>query len=102
MYPTALRQLLADPAFGPNRVQDAADISDRWFATAASLASFVCRSIFRDLIVRGWADPQGVPTADWTRFTVDVLPRMVAVLDALPSEPVPELRDLVLHYHSSI
>ena len=59
MYPTTLRQLLADPAFGPNRVQDASTTADQWFTNDASLASFVFRSVFRDLIDRGWADPQG-------------------------------------------
>jgi hypothetical protein len=102
MYPTALRQLLADPAFGPDRVQDAADIAVLWFGNEASLPSFVFRSIFRDLILRGFADPQGVPVPEWDRFVADVLPQMLAVLSALPAEPVPELRDLVLHYHSSI
>jgi hypothetical protein len=102
MHPTTLRQLLTDPAFAPGRVQDAANACDRWFAADASLAAFVCRSVFRDLIARDFTDPQAVPTADWHRFLADVLPKVVAVLDALPAEPVAELRDLVIGYHSSI
>jgi hypothetical protein len=64
--------------------------------------SFVFRSIFRDLIDRGFTDPQGIPTADWQRFHTDVLPRMLAVLHVLPADPVAELRDLVLAYHSTL
>jgi len=102
MYPTTLKQLLADPAFAPGQVKDASDLSDQWFANAADVPSFVFRSIFRDLILRGFTDPQGLPTVDWQRFPTDVKPRMLAVLDVLPADPTAELRDLVLDYHSSI
>ncbi len=102
MSPTTLRQLLADPAFAPAQVQDAADICDQWFANSADVASFVCRSIFHDLIRRGFSDPQAIPTADWQQFLTDALPRIIAVLDKLPADPSAELRDLVLGYHSSI
>jgi hypothetical protein len=45
---------------------------------------------------------QAVPTTDWQRFMTDVLPRMVAVLDALPGDTSTELRALVIGYLSSI
>ena len=102
MYPTTLKPLLADPAFAPGQVRDAADRCDLWFAHAADVPSFVFRSIFRDLIERDFTDSQGVPVAEWERFVADVLPKMLSVLNALPADPVAELRDLVLAYHSSI
>lgn len=102
MFPTTLRQLLADPAFAPGQVQDASDICDQWFANTADIASFVCRSIFHDLIRRDFTNQQAIPTADWQQFLTDALPRMIAVLDILPADPSAELRDLVLGYHSSI
>jgi hypothetical protein len=94
--------LLADPAFAPGQIQDASVICDDWFANEASLASFVCRSIFRDMIARGFTNQQGVPTPDWDRFLADVLPRMFSLLNTLPADAAAELRDLVLVYHSSI
>jgi hypothetical protein len=53
-------------------------------------------------ILRGFTDPQGLPTADWQRFLTDVKPRILAVLNVLPADPSAELRDLILGYHSSI
>ncbi len=101
MYPTTLRPLLANPGFTPNDISAAAVQCRDWFKNTASLESYVLLSILQDLIELGWTH-QGVPGAEWNRFTADVLPRMVAVLDALPADPTPQLRAVVIGYHSSI
>jgi hypothetical protein len=36
------------------------------------------------------------------RFAADVLPRMAAVLDALPGDTSAQLRAVVIGYHSTI
>jgi hypothetical protein len=101
MYPTTLRPLLDNPGFTPGDISAAAVQCGDWFKNTASLESYVLASIFQDLIDRGWTH-QGVPTVDWNRFVTDVLPRAVAVLDVLPADPAPQLRALVIGYHSSI
>jgi hypothetical protein len=101
MYPTTLRPLLANPSFAPGDITAAAVQCQDWFRNTASLEAFVLAAIFHDLIARDW-DKQAVPTAEWKRFTGDVLPRMVAVLDTLPADPAPALRALVIGFHSSI
>ena len=101
MYPTTLRPLLANPAFAPNDILAAEADCDQWFRATAEVAPFVMRSIFRQLIDEGWTQ-QAVPNADWQDFLNDVLPRMVAVLDALPADPGAEVRALVIGYHSTI
>lgn len=102
MYPMTLKSLLADPTFAPGQVKDASDLSDDWFKNGADLASFVFRSIFRDMIDRGFTNQQGIPAADWQRFMTDVKPRMLAVLNTLPNDPIAELRSLALAYHSTL
>ena len=93
--------LLANPAFAPADLTTAESHCHQWFITTASLDAFVLRAIFRQLIADDW-DKQAVPNADWQRFTTDVLPRMVAVLDALPGDTSTQLRALVIGYHSTI
>ena len=66
-----------------------------------TLEAFVFLSIFQDVHTRGW-HLQAAPAADRNRFTADVLPRTIAVLDTLPADPTTQLRALVLGYHSSI
>jgi hypothetical protein len=101
MYPTTLRPLLTNPGFAPGDISSAAVECQDWFRNAASLEAFVLSSIFHDLIARDWHQ-QAVPAADWNRFMTDVLPRMVAVLDTLPADPVTQLRAVVIGCHSSI
>ena len=101
MYPTTLRPLLANPAFTPNDIIAAGDQCGDWFKNTASLEAFVLLSIFQALMALGWHH-QGVPSANWMRFVTDVLPRMVAVLDALPGDTSTALRALAIGYHSLI
>jgi hypothetical protein len=98
MYVGQLRPLLAKGVFIPGSVTSIKAVCDDWFQDEASLASFVFRSIFRDLIARDWDDPQGVPTPVFDRFLADVLPRLNAVLTVLPGDPVGALEDLLLAY----
>lgn len=99
MCPTTLRPLLANPAFAPADITPAALLCQQWFKTTASLESFVVSSVFQDLLARNFDDPQGVPSAMWNRFRLDVLPHIIAVLDA--TDPLPVLHNLVVAYHSS-
>lgn len=101
MYPTTLRPLLANPNFAPVDIIAAAADCDQWFRATAEVAPFVMLSIFRQLIDEGWTH-QAVPMSEWQDFVNDVLPRMVAVLNALPADPVAEVRALVIGYHSTI
>lgn len=104
MYPPALRPLLANPAFAPADITAAWKLCDQWFRNTASLASFVLRAIFVQLVELEW-DHQAVPLTDWQNFVDDVLPRMIAALDAVPTaapgEPVAELSALVVGFHST-
>lgn len=101
--PAGLSALLAKGTFAPDKVSAIAAHCDCWYATAADLESFVFRSVFRDLINRGWADqqPQFQP-GEFDRFEDDVLPRFAAVLIAAPHQLPATLADLVLAYHSTI
>ncbi len=53
-YPARLKSLLASGPVIDDRARDASDLCFDWFKHEASLASFVFRSVFRDLITRGW------------------------------------------------
>jgi hypothetical protein len=101
MCPTTLRPLLAKANFAPDDLSPASLDCHQWFNSTASLESFVLSSILHDLLAR-FGDPQAVPLDEWNRFIADVLPRIIAVLDIIPADPVPALRDLVLGYHSSL
>jgi hypothetical protein len=101
MYPPALRPLLANPAFTPHDIIAAEDLCRDWFKNTAELEAFVLRAVFLRLMADNW-HIQGVLTSEWQRFLTDLLPRMVAVLDALPGHANQELRDLALGYHSII
>ena len=101
MYPTTLKPLLANPVFAPGDLGTAESLCDQWFRSSAALEAFTLRAIFRQLLADDW-DKQAVPAADWQRFTADVLPRMVAVLDALPGDTGAQLRAVVIGYHSTI
>lgn len=102
MYPAKLRPLLVKGVFVPSSVRVITSICDDWFRDEASPESFTFRSIFRDLIFRGWDTQQGIPTDEFDRFVDDVLPRLNTVLSVLPADPTAALRDLVIAYHSSI
>lgn len=100
MYPPTLRPLLAS-AFTPHDIIAAEDLCRDWFANTAALEAFVLRAVFLRLMAEEW-HVQAVPSADWHNFLNDVLPRMVAVLDALPGDTAVQLRALVIGYHSTI
>jgi hypothetical protein len=102
MYPANLKPSLTKGVFAPGSITAVSSHCDDWFKYEALPEAFIFRSIFRDLIARGWNDPQGVPTLDFDRFVDDVLPRLNDVLDVLPGDPTAALRDLVLAYHSSL
>lgn len=97
-----LKLLLVKGALISTNLQDAALLCDNWYAAEPSLMTFILRSIFRDLVLRGWDDPQGVPTAHYQTFQSLVLPHLnsvVGVLAATPSaEPISELDALVVAY----
>jgi len=98
MYLAQLIPLLVEGTFAPGSVTTIGTLCDGWFRDEASLVSFVFRSVFHDLIARDWDDEQGVPTPVFNRFAADVLPRLNAVLTALPGDPTAALQDLVLAY----
>ena len=102
MSPPALRPLLTKSAFTPADVAPAAALCRDWFKATASIEAFTVAAVFDDLIARNFDDPQGVPSADWQRFVVDVLPRIVAVVDDQTGDPIPAIRALVIGYHSSL
>ena len=101
MYPPALKSLLANPAFTPQDIIAAEDTCREWFANTASLEAFVLRAVFLRLMAEDW-HVQGVSSTDWQNFLNDVVPRMAAVLDAIPGDTSTELRALVMGYHSTI
>ena len=102
MYPTTLRQWLVDPGIVPAFIPLASTLCFDWFKNEASLVSFVFRSIFRDLIYRGWDDQQGIPTSDWDQFKADVIPRMIAAIDSPPGGLQSALDALAIAYHSTL
>jgi len=97
-----LRQRLASGAFVPGSVFDIVAICDDWFRDESSVESFVFRSIFRDLLSRGWDDPQGVATSEYNRFIADVLPCLNDVLAILPGDASGAIEKLVAVYHDSM
>lgn len=99
MSRAALNSRLSDPGFAPKDVGSAAAEARAWFMTTAAHEAFVVMAVFRDMTARDLDDQQAVPTADWSRFTADVLPGLRAVV---AGDPGVALADLVLGYHSSI
>jgi hypothetical protein len=89
-----------------SNLRDASALWDDWFAAEPSLTTFALRSLFRDLIDRGWDDPQGVPSPDYQRFAGGVLPvlnRIVGTLAVTPSaEPVDAVDELAVAYRDSL
>jgi hypothetical protein len=79
MHEEQLLQLLDEDTFTPGSVTAVASLCDDWFGNEGSLASFVFRSIFRELVQRDWAE-QAVPTAVFSQFRDAVLPRLRAAL----------------------
>lgn len=102
MHAAKPKPLLASGTFGPNSVRGISDVCDDWFKNGASTASFVFRSVFRDLLFRRWDDPQGVPSDEVSRFESDVLPRLEAVLNASAGTIDQAIAALVIADHSSI
>lgn len=102
MYIAQLKQQLADGTFVPGSVTAVAALCDDWFRYESSLASFVFRSIFDDLISRQWDDEQGIPTPDFKRFMADVVPCLRDVLAVLPGDTSGSLQKLVDAYHDSL
>jgi hypothetical protein len=56
-----------------------------------SLATFVLRSIFRNLQSRGWDDQQGASTAEYDPFKNGVMPQLLQIADILSATPPPNL-----------
>ena len=87
-------------------LRDAIVLCDDWYAAEPSLTTFVLRSIFRDLQLRGWDNQQGVPTAEYDPFQNGVLPHLVQIADILSAtpaaEPVNELDALIVAYRDSL
>lgn len=99
MNPPQLPPLLEDSAFGTDRVLEIAECCRVWYAQSATLLAFVFLGIFRDLIARGWDDPQGVNSAEFDRFTYEVLPRLRAALNC-PDDL--SASRIVTAYHGSL
>jgi hypothetical protein len=102
LYIAQLRRQLSSGVFVPGSVYTIVALCDDWFRDESSVASFVFRSIFRDLISRGWDDPQGIPTSEFNRFIADVLPCLNDVLAILPGDPSGAIEKLVVAYHDSM
>jgi hypothetical protein len=106
MAAAKLKSLLAKGRVVSDKLEKAASVCAEWYAAEPSLATFVLRGIFQDLIARGWDDPQGVPTAHYKLFKDGVLPHLTRVVDTLaatPSaEPIDDLDALVVAYRNSI
>ena len=98
MYVERLVPLLVKGTFTTGSITAISTLCDDWYRSEASLASFVFRSVFRDLIAGGWDDEQGVCTSDLDHFVAEILPRLNAVLTALPGDPTAALQDLVHAY----
>lgn len=102
MYPTQLKPLLAKGTFGPDCVTAIVALCDDWYRDEASLEAFTFRSIFHELNNRGWDDPQGICTPLFQQFVADILPRLDAVLAALPGNPIDPLKILVYSFSTFI
>jgi hypothetical protein len=106
MSAAKLKTLLARGRVVSDKLEKASTLCDEWYAAEPSLATFVLRGTFRDLIARGWDDAQGVPTAHYRLFKDGVFPHLSAIVDTLaatPSaEPIDELDALVVAYRDSI
>ncbi len=79
---------------------------DDWYTAEPSIATFVLRSLFRDLERRGWDDRQGVSAAVYDPFKNGVLPllnQIADILSATPAaSPIAEMEGLVVAYRDSI
>lgn len=64
MYAVRLLPLLARDKFVPGSVTPIANLCDDWFRNDPSPASFVFRSIFKDLKAFDWDDEQGIETSN--------------------------------------
>ena len=87
-------------------LRDTIVLCDDWYAAEPSLTTFVLRSIFRDLQLRGWDSQQGIPTAVYDPFQNGVLPHLLQIADILSAtpaaEPVNELDALIVAYRDSL
>ena len=89
-----------------DNLRDTSLLCDDWSEAEPSLATFVLRSLFRDLAHRGWDDQQGVPTTHYDPFQHKVVPHLHQIADILSAtpaaEPTDELDHLVVAYRDSI
>jgi hypothetical protein len=101
-----LKQLLGKGPLVADNLRDALAICDDWYAAEPSLATFVIRSLVRDLERRGWDDQQGVPAVQYAPFKSTVEPQLIGIVDILAvtpaAEPITELDALVVAYRDSI
>ena len=101
-----LKRLLAKGPLVADNLRHALAIVDACHAAEPGLATFVIRSLLRDLERRGWDDQQGVPAVQYAPFKNTVEPKLIViagVLAATPAaEPISELDQLVVAYRDSI
>ena len=85
-----LKQLLCKGSMLTDNLRDAITLCDDWYAAEPSLATFVLRSIFRDLQLREWDNQQGIPTSEYDPFRNGVLPHLLQIADILSATPAAE------------
>jgi hypothetical protein len=101
-----LKQFLSSGNVVADTLVDIITHCDGWYVADPRIATFILRSIFRDLQLRGWDNQQGVATAAYDPFKNGVLPhllRIADILSAMPSaEPMNELIALIVAYRDSL
>ena len=101
-----LKLLLGKGNLVSDTLRETIVLCDDWYTAEPSIATFVLRSLFRDLKSRGWTDQQGVSATIYDPFLNGVLPHLhqiADILSAMPSaEPITEVENLVVAYRDSI
>ena len=101
-----LKQLLDKGPLVADNLRDAITLCDGWYSAEPSLATYIIRSLMRDLERRHWDDQQGVPAAQYAPFKNMVEPHLTGIVDILvatpAAEPISELDRLVVAYRDSI
>jgi hypothetical protein len=105
MSATALKSLLASSVPVGDDLRRAISVCDAWFDNEPSIGSFVVRSVLHELHSRGWTDDQGVLKSEADAFDRDVLPSLVATLDAWTGRDaqlqIKTVGDLIRDYHGA-
>lgn len=74
-----LKQFLSKGNLLGDTLVDTIAHCDAWYAAEPNIATFVLRSIFRDLQLRGWDNQQGVATSVYDPFKNTVLPHLLKI-----------------------